>query len=233
MKKDYLRIIGYVASYAILVITCFTCLFPFFWMVASSLKTPQEVQNTLELVIFPRVPQWENYARAFNRINVFSGFLNTMIIEVGTIPICVLMSSLEAFAFSKMYFKHKTVHLIILLSGLMVPYASVVLPLYRVYSSMNLLNSFWPLLFPTMFGSVAQMFFYIQYQKGIPDSMFEAGKIDGAGYLKQFFFLMLPMMGPAIATQVGYIYVRWQLERLLRAEFVSHERKRSDFATSP
>ena len=129
MKKDYVKIIGYVVSYAILVITCFTCLFPFFWMVASSLKTPQEVQNTLELVIFPRVPQWENYARAFNRINAFSGFLNTMIIEVGTIPICVLMSSLEAFAFSKMYFKHKTVHLIILLSGLMVPYASVVLPL--------------------------------------------------------------------------------------------------------
>lgn len=207
MKKDYVKIIGYVVSYAILVITCFTCLFPFFWMVASSLKTPQEVQNTLELVIFPRIPQWENYARAFNRINVFTGFLNTMIIEVGTIPICVLMSSLEAFAFSKMYFKHKTVHLIILLSGLMVPYASVVLPLYRVYSSMNLLNSFWPLLFPTMFGSVAQMFFYIQYQKGIPDSMFEAGKIDGAGYLKQFFFLMLPMMGPAIATQVVFMFI--------------------------
>ena len=75
--------------------------------------------------------------------------------------------------------------------------------------------------------------------------MFEAGKIDGAGYLKQFFFLMLPMMGPAIATQVVFMFIgNWNdffapslyltIEKVMTLQLmISHERKRSDLATSP
>lgn len=205
--SGYCRIGGKVLAYGLLIVTCATCLFPFLWMISSSLKTPAEVSNTMQLVFFPETAQWSNYVRAWTTIDMVGGFFNTMVIEVATIPICVIVSSLEAFAFSKMYMKHKTVHLLILLSGLMVPYASVVLPLYRAYYQLGFINTFWPLILPTMFGSVSQMFFYIQYQKGIPDAMFESGKIDGAGYLQQFFHIMLPMMGPAIAAQVVFMFI--------------------------
>lgn len=206
-SSAYCRLGGHILAYGILVLTCATCLFPFLWMIASSLKTPAEVSNTMQLVFFPHVPQWANYARAWTTIDMIGGFFNTMIIEVATIPICIIVSSLEAFAFSKMYMRHKTVHLLILLSGLMIPYASVVLPLYRAYYQLGFINTFWPLILPTMFGSVSQMFFYIQYQKGIPDAMFESGKIDGASYLQQFIHIMLPMMGPAIAAQVVFMFI--------------------------
>lgn len=206
-SSSYCRIGGRVLAYGILFLTCAASLFPFLWMISSSLKTPAEVSNTMRLVFFPASPQWSNYARAWTTIDMVGGFLNTMIIEVATIPVCVIVSSLEAFAFSKMYMRHKTVHLLILLSGLMVPYASVVLPLYRAYYKLGFINTFWPLILPTMFGSVSQMFFYIQYQKGIPDAMFESGKMDGAGYLQQFVHIMLPMMGPAIAAQVVFMFI--------------------------
>lgn len=205
--SGYCKYVGYVLAYGVLVLTCASCLFPFLWMIASSLKTPAEVSNTLELVFFPAVPQWTNYARAWLTIDMTRGFLNTMIIEVATIPVSVFMSAMEAFAFSKMFMRHKNVHLLILLSGLMIPAVSVVLPLYRVYYKLGFINTFWPLILPTLFGSVAQMFFYIQYQKGIPNAMFESGKIDGAGYFRQFIHLMLPMMGPAIATQVVFMFI--------------------------
>lgn len=207
VARTYCKYGGYTLSYGVLVLVCFTCLFPFFWMVSSSLKTPAEASNPLRLVIFPAVPQFKNYVAAWTRLDVFRGFVNTMVIEAATIPMCVFMSSLEAFAFSKMYMKHKTVHLLTLLSGLMIPYVSVVLPLYRVYYSLGFINTFLPLILPNLFGSVSQMFFYIQYQKGVPDAMFESGKIDGAGYFQQFLHLMLPMMGPAIAAQVVFMFI--------------------------
>lgn len=207
VSGKYRKIGGYVLAYGILILTCVSCLFPFLWMIASSLKTPAEVNNAMELVFFPQTPQFSNYAKAWKSIDILRGFLNTMTIEIATIPLCVFMSSLEAFAFSKMYMKHKTAHLLTLLSGLMIPYVSVVLPLYKVYYAIGFINTFWPLILPSLFGSVSQMFFYVQYQKGIPDAMFESGKIDGAGYFQQFLYLMIPMMGPAFAAQVVFMFI--------------------------
>ncbi|MGN1053444.1 MAG: carbohydrate ABC transporter permease, partial [Candidatus Scatosoma sp.] len=174
-SKKYRRVGGRVLAYGILTLTCLSCLFPFLWMIASSLKTPAEVNNAMELVFFPAIPQFSNYAKAWESIDILRGFTNTMTIEIATIPVCVFMSAMEAFAFSKMYMKHKTANLLILLSGLMIPYVSVVLPLYKVYYKIGFINTFWPLILPSLFGSVSQMFFYIQYQKGIPDAMFESG----------------------------------------------------------
>ena len=127
------RIIGITLCYIFLILICFTCVFPFLWMFLSSLKTVEEAVNTLTLTFFAKAPQWHNYAVVFEKIDMFRGFLNTMAIEVATIPFCVFMSGLSAFAFSKMDLKHKNVHLMVQLSALMIPYACVVLPLYRAY----------------------------------------------------------------------------------------------------
>ena len=125
------RIIGIVVVYLFLSLICFTCLFPFVWMCLSSVKTVQETVNTLELTFFARDPQWVNYVKVFEKIHVMRGFLNTMVVEIATIPLCVFVSGMSAFAFSKMELRHKNVHLMIQLSALMIPYACVVLPLYR------------------------------------------------------------------------------------------------------
>lgn len=201
------RIIGLVCCYIFLIVTCFTCVFPFLWMVLSSVKTSAEAVNTLTLTFFSKDPQWGNYPLVFERINIFRGLLNTLTIEFTTIPFCVFMSGLSAFAFSKMELKHKDVHLMVQLSALMIPYACVVLPLYRAYYKLNLTDTLWPLILPSLFGGVSMMFFFVQFQRSISNAIFEAAKVDGAGYMRQYVSIMMPIMGPAIAAQVIFMFV--------------------------
>ncbi len=206
-KKSVKSIVGYVLVYLFLGLVCFTCLFPFLWMILSSVKTVEETVNTLTLTIFSKDPQWYNYATVFEKIDIWQGLANTMIIEIATIPICVFVSGLSAFAFSKMDLRHKDLHLMIQLSALMIPYACVVLPLYQVYYQMGLTNTLWPLIMPSLFGGVSMMFFFVQFQRGIPGAIFEAAKIDGAGYMYQYCKIMMPMMGPAMSAQVIFMFV--------------------------
>lgn len=200
-------VIGRSVVYVFLIFVSFTCIFPFLWMLFSSVKTPAEVTNTVTLTFFSHDPQWANYVTVFEKINVWRGFLNTMTVEIATIPICVFTSGLSAFAFSKMDLKHKNVHLMIQLSALMIPYACVVLPLYRAYFTLNLTNTLWPLVLPSLFGGVSMMFFFVQFQRSIPSAIFDAAKVDGAGYFIQYCLIMVPMMGPAIAAQVIFMFV--------------------------
>lgn len=208
-KQDFSigRILSIVLVYAFLILTCFTCIFPFIWMLLSSVKTVDEAVNTLTITFFSKDPQWQNYSIVFEKIDIWRGLLNTMTIEVATIPFCVFMSGLSAFAFSKMELKHKDVHLMIQLSALMIPYACVVLPLYRAYYNLGLTNTLWPLILPSLFGGVSMMFFFVQFQRSVPNAIFEAAKVDGAGYLKQYVTIMIPMMGPAMAAQIIFMFV--------------------------
>lgn len=201
------RKIGVVCAYLFLILVTFTCVFPFVWMCLSSLKTVPEVVNTVTIDFFPDSPQWENYSKVFDRINYWRGLLNTLIVEIGTIPLCVFFSGMSAFAFSKLEFPHKNLHLMIQLSALMIPYACVVLPLYRAYYNLNLTNTLWPLILPSLFGGVSMMFFFVQFQRSIPTSIFDAAKVDGAGYMKQYIMIMIPLMKPAIAAQIIFMFV--------------------------
>ena len=204
--KKFRSAVGYAVVYIFLVAVCFTCLFPFVWMLLSSVKEPYEV-NSLTLTFFARDPQWHNYADVFSQMNMLVGFLNTMIVEIGTIPVCVFVSGLSAFAFSKMELRHRNVHLMVQLSALMIPYACVVLPLYRAYFILNLVDTLWPLILPSLFGGVSMMFFFVQFQRSVPNAIFEAAKVDGAGYFRQYCSIMIPLMGPAIAAQVIFMFV--------------------------
>lgn len=199
-------VLGYALVYTFLGLVCFTCLFPFIWMALSSLKSTAEI-NSLTITFFPKNPQWANYKAVFERYNMFVGLCNTMIVEIATIPVCVFVSGLSAFAFSKMDMRHKDFHMMLQLSALMIPYACVMFPLYQIYYSLNLTNTLWPLILPSLFGGVSMMFFFVQFQRGIPNAIFEAAKIDGAGYFHQYWRIMMPMMGPAIAAQVIFMFV--------------------------
>ena len=207
IRQKAARMTGIVLVYAFLIVVCFSCLFPFVWMAHSSLKTAKEVTNALTIVIFPQTPQWHNYVTVFEKINIWRGLLNTMTVEVATIPLCVFASGLSAFAFSKMELKHRNTHLMAQLSALMIPYACVVLPIYKAYYQLGLTNTLLPLILPSLFGGVSMMFFFVQFQRAIPNAIFEAAKVDGAGYFSQYVRIMIPMMWPAIAAQVIFMFI--------------------------
>ncbi len=119
---------------------------------------------------------------------------NTLIIEVLVIPVGTFVSTLAAFAFAKMKFPYKNTILIVLLVSIMVPYAAVMLPQYRVFSEMQLVNTLWPLIIPGFFGNVGMMLFLITTIRNVvPDSLIEESRVEGAGWFKTFIKVVVPL----------------------------------------
>ena len=90
---------------------------------------------------------------------------------------------------------------------MMVPYAALMLPQYQIWQSLGFVGTLWPLVIPNFFGGALMTFFFIQYMQGVPTDLFEAAKIDGAGYLNQFFAIMLPLVKPALSAQIVFAFV--------------------------
>ncbi len=194
------------AVYIILTVGAFTMVFPYFWMLMSSFKSNFEAIS-LELVIFPEKFMFSNYSRVMDMIPFMKGVGNTVLVEVSVVAIGTFVTAMAAFSFAKLKLKFKTTLLLILMSGMMVPYAVLMLPQFRAFMALNMYDTLWPLILPGFFGNVTMMFFFIQYMKGIPSAFFEAAKIDGAGYMTMFVRIMLPLIKPAIAAQVIFWFM--------------------------
>ena len=209
-KKEIWQKVGKIALrvfiYAILVIGASFMLFPYLWMVMTSLKSGSEALS-LTLQFFPTKWMWSNYPELWARIPIHLGVMNTLIVEVSVIVIGTFTSTLAAFSFAKLKLRHKTFWLLFLMSGMMVPYAALMLPQYRAFQAMYMTDPLWPLILPGFFGNISMMFFLIQYMKGISSAFFEAAKIDGAGYMRQFLSIMLPLVKTALAAQIIFWFV--------------------------
>ncbi len=204
------QLVARIIIYTVLITGCLIMIFPYFYMLMSSLKTSAEAANSLKITLFPKKFQWVNYKEVWGQINLFRSTLNTLLIEVTVIPIGTFVAALAAFSFAKLKLKHKTFWLLFLMSGMMVPYAALLLPQYRTFTTIlgwTEEKSLLPLIIPGFFGNTSMMFFFIQYMKGIPTALFESAKIDGSGYFRMFFSIMLPLIGAALAAQIVFWFV--------------------------
>lgn len=192
--------------YTVLIVTAITTIFPYVWMILASFKTGIEI-STYPEQIFPKTPSFDAYVNAFRDLDLLTGIKNTLILEIFSVTIPPLVSALGAFAFAKLELPCKRVLLLVLLSSMMIPYAALMLPQYQIWQSLMLVGTLYPLIIPTFFGSALMTFFFIQYMQGVPTDLFEAAKIDGAGYLRQYFAIMLPMVKPALTAQIVFSFV--------------------------
>lgn len=181
-------------------------------MVLTSFKDKTEAISVVEFHFFPEVFKIESYIKLMDYEPSFlRAMLNTIIIEILVIPIGTLVSALAAFSFAKMRLPHKRFFLLFLMSGMMVPYAAVLLPQYRAFQAIGWTGdtflSLLPLIVPGLFGNVSMMFFFIQYMKSTPSALIEAARIDGAGWLRVFFNVILPVIIPAVAAQVIFWFL--------------------------
>lgn len=214
MIKDSKRLpqtIGKVAlrvfTYVVLVLGACILVFPYIWMVLTSLKDNYEAMS-LKLVLFPQeIWHFENYKKIWEIVPLLRGVWNTIKVEVSVIVVGTFVSAMAAFSFAKLQLRHKNFWLLLLMSGMMVPYAALMMPQFRAFQSLGMYDTLWPLILPGLFGNTSMIFFLIQYMKGISNSFFEAAKIDGAGYMKMFVSIMLPMIKTAIAAQVIFWFI--------------------------
>ena len=204
VKTKHGAINGFI--YLIMSLVSLSMLFPFVWMLSTSLK---EKANALA---FP--PQWipnplrfEAYIDVWSISPLFSGICNTLLIALPVIVCGTFMSALAAFAFSKMDIPHKNALFMGLLATMMIPGIVTMIPQYVVWGNLGMVDTFIPLIVPGMLGNITMMFFFRQYLNGVPNEYIDAAKIDGAGWMKTFIKIFAPMMKPAIAAQIIFWFM--------------------------
>lgn len=184
----------------VLSIGAITMVAPLLWMVTTSFKDRSSV--------FSLPPQWipdpfqlDAYIRLFGMSTLRTGIQNSLIVTLTVTTIGTLTSSMAAFSFAKLKLPYKNFIFLILLAGLMIPYPTIMIPQYVIFSNLGWINTLLPLIVPGLFGNVVMIFFLRQYLSNIPDSIIEAAKIDGASYFTIYSRLIMPAIKPAVAAQ--------------------------------
>lgn len=173
---------------------------PLVWTFSTSLKT-REAVFALPPQWIPDPVQWENYVRVWTAGPLASGIVNSAIVSISVTVVGTVTSALAAFAFAKMRLPFKNIVFLAMLSAIMIPFPTIMIPQFKMFGDAGLVDTLWPLILPGIFGNIVMIFFLRQYLDSIPDSIIEAAKLDGAGYLRIFFKLIFPVIRPAIAAQ--------------------------------
>jgi ABC-type glycerol-3-phosphate transport system permease component len=185
----------------LLAIACgaITIFFPFFWMALTSLKTAPEIQR-VPLQIAP--DDWlnfRNYAEVFKREPFFRFLLNSTIVAGVSAVSSVIVSSLAGYGFAKYRFPGRDALFLAIVGIMMVPFQSVVVPLYEWMNRLGFLDTYMGIVAPDLV-SVFGVFLMRQAIETIPDDYIDAARIDGCSELRIFFSLILPSVKPAMAT---------------------------------
>jgi len=173
--------------------------FPFFWMAITSLKTAPEIQR-VPLQIAP--DHWlnlANYVEVFKRENFLRYLLNSALVASIAAISSVVVSSLAGFGFAKYHFPGRDVFFLAIVGILMVPFQSVVVPLYVWMNRLGLLDTYAGIVAPDLV-SVFGVFLMRQSIEMIPNDYIDAARMDGSSELRIFFEVILPSVKPAIAT---------------------------------
>lgn len=191
--------------YAMLVLLLVVCFIPFFMMLINATRTNAEILRGFSII--PGSATLDNYNVLISYVDVWRGFLNSLIIAVSVTFLNSYFSALTAFAFFVFNFKGKNAIFIVFLVMMMVPGQLGLIGLYDLSSALGILDTYLPLIIPAI-AAPFTVFFFRQYMlTTMHVSLLEAAKIDGASDLKMFHRIVLPMLMPAIATMGIFTFI--------------------------
>jgi multiple sugar transport system permease protein len=174
-------------------------MFPFVWMVSTSLKQGGSVfQYPPKLIPSPFA--WKNYRDVFTKTKMLLAFFNSVKIASINTAGTLLSTSLAAYGFAKIRFRFKNQLFILLLSTMMIPGQVTLIPVFIWFKNLGWLDTHYPLIVPAVLCNAYGVFLLRQFFMTIPDSYSESAKIDGASQPNIFFRIMLPLCVPALAT---------------------------------
>ena len=174
-------------------------LFPFYWMVLTSLKSYGAYNAEHTPVFFTLSPTLENYENAFTAVPLGGYLLNTLIFVVVTTAIMVVVSTLAAYAFARLKFRGKNLLFGLFLSMMMIPSELVVITNFVTITNWDLRNSFPGLILPSI-TSVFYIYLLKESFEQVPDELYRAAKVDGTSDLKYLWKVMIPICRPTIVT---------------------------------
>jgi len=195
-------------KHLLLIAASLVMIYPLLWMIVSSLRPTEVIFRTPGLWLNDLYV--ENYSQGWFALEYsFSQYMiNSAIVVVGAIAGNLLSCTLAAYAFARLKFRLKGLWFSIMLMTIMLPIHVVVVPQYIIFNKLGFVNTFVPLILPKFLATDAFfVFLMVQFIRGIPRELDEAALLDGCGHWRIFSRVMLPLMGPAIATTAIFTFI--------------------------
>ncbi|MBR4016218.1 MAG: carbohydrate ABC transporter permease [Oscillospiraceae bacterium] len=185
-------------TYAFLIVMALIVLFPFYWMIISSLKTLEEYRLNVP-TFWPKRIMFSNYAEAFSTANLGDLFVNTMIVGVVSTLLSLVITVLSAFAFARLEFKGRDTLFTLLLATMMIPGELFTITNYTTVTQLNWMNTYTVLIVPFL---VSVFYIYLLRQNflQIPNELYLAAKVDGTSDLKYLWKVMVPLALPTLIS---------------------------------
>lgn len=195
---------------------------PLVWMTLASFKKVSEVFSENWL---PTVWQWKNYVTVWTDEQVYLPrvFFNTLFIVVLGTGGQLIVSSLAAYGFAKIDFKGRAAIFTLFLAAMMIPSQATIIPRYMLFYKIGLYNSLWALILPGWF-SVTSIFLLRQFYMGLPNDLMDAAKVDGAGHLRIFAQILMPLTKPAMISTLILSFITLWNDYLSALVFLSNKK---------
>ena len=197
-----------VLKHVLMIAASLIMIYPLLWLIASSFRPNDLIFRTPGIWVTDLYA--ENYTDGwFALSNPFSVYIiNSAIVVIGAIAGNLFACTLAAYAFARLKFRLKTLWFSIMLMTIMLPIHVVVVPQYIIFNQLGWINTFIPLILPKFLATEAFfVFLMVQFIRGIPRELDEAARIDGCGHWRIFSRVMIPLMGPAIATTAIFTFI--------------------------
>ena len=192
------KVLVKIGTYLFLSVIALFVLFPFYWMVISSLKTLEEYKKTVP-TFWPQTVMWGNYVRAFDTANLGRLFMNTAYVGIVSTILSLIITVLSAFAFARLEFKGKNALFGALLATMMIPGELFTITNYQTVNYFGWMQSYTVLIVPFL---VSVFYIYLLRQNflQIPNELYLAAKVDGCGDLKYLWKVMIPLALPTLIS---------------------------------
>jgi multiple sugar transport system permease protein len=195
-----------VINYLLLSLCGFLFLVPFLWMLATSVKPPNEI-FTIPPEWFGSFFRWENYAAAWDYFPFARFYLNNVIVSVSTVVLVLVTSSLAAYAFARMKFRGRDTLFLLYLGTLMIPGQVTIVPLFMLMNYFDWVNTYQALILPGSFTAFGT-FLLRQFFLSIPFELEDAARIDGCSRFGMYWRIILPLSGPALAALAIFTFIQ-------------------------
>lgn len=192
------RRVGLAVAYAVMILAAAGVLLPFFWMIMSSLKAPNEV-FTAPIVWIPEVFHWSNYVDIFVKSDILTWTRNTLVLSIVVTFLQVLTGSFAAYGFARMRFRGRDILFLAYIGTIAVPWQSYMIPQFVILTNFRVTNTLWAIILIQAFGAFG-VFLMKQYYETIPEELSEAARLDGLSEYGIWRRIMLPLSVPAIAS---------------------------------
>ena len=214
------RLAARVATFAILVLAALAITAPFLWIFRGAFSGSDAELYRLPPTFSTGNLTTDNFGKVTEQVPYFRFFRNSIIVSTTITAAQLITCATAGYAFARLHFRGKNLLFSVVIGSLMIPIQVTIVPLFLVMSKLHLTNTLWALILPGIFSGFG-IFLLRQHFLALPAELEEAARIDGAGHLRTFLRVILPLSGPSLATLGILCFTYWWNDLLLPLVMIS------------